>query len=187
MNDEEKRIFIRQLEREIILAHIYGKLPPNFNKTMRTLESMGIDPEEVLDNAFYKFDALTFLWATGQAEPISIKKLDFGKTSILELETNNEVEKISPSGLQSFTVAGDSMIGAGIFDGDIVLARKEEFENGAVYIVRVEDYYFVKRVQKTDNGYRLVSDNPKYKPVEVKSPLEFEIVGRVRYLLKKLD
>ena len=63
-------------------------------------------------------------------------------------------------------VQGDSMIGANIFDGDIVFVRKQSIvENGEIAVVRVNDTVTLKRFYKTDTGVMLQSENPKYAPL----------------------
>ena len=63
-------------------------------------------------------------------------------------------------------VRGDSMVGAGIKDGDIVFIRKQEcVDDGEIAAVLVEDEATLKRVYITDETVTLISENPKYKPM----------------------
>ena len=63
-------------------------------------------------------------------------------------------------------VKGDSMIGAGIKDGDIVFIRKQEsVDDGEIAAVLVEDEATLKRVYITNDAVTLISENPKYKPM----------------------
>lgn len=63
-------------------------------------------------------------------------------------------------------VKGDSMIGAGIKDGDIVFIRKQEYvDDGEIAAVLVEDEATLKRVYISDDAVTLISENPKYKPM----------------------
>lgn len=63
-------------------------------------------------------------------------------------------------------VKGDSMIGAGIKDGDIVFIRKQDsVDDGEIAAVLVEDEATLKRVYITDDAVTLISENPKYKPM----------------------
>ncbi|MBQ8808467.1 MAG: helix-turn-helix domain-containing protein [Clostridia bacterium] len=63
-------------------------------------------------------------------------------------------------------VRGDSMIGAGINDGDIVFIRKQEsVDDGEIAAVLIEDEATLKRVYVTDDAVTLISENPKYKPM----------------------
>lgn len=63
-------------------------------------------------------------------------------------------------------VKGDSMIGAGIKDGDIVFIRKQDsVDDGEIAAVLVEDEATLKRVYISDDAVTLISENPKYKPM----------------------
>ena len=63
-------------------------------------------------------------------------------------------------------VRGDSMIGAGIKDGDIVFIRKQEsVDDGEIAAVLVDDEATLKRVYVTDDAVTLIAENPKYKPM----------------------
>ena len=63
-------------------------------------------------------------------------------------------------------VKGDSMIGAGIKDGDIVFIRKQDsVDDGEIAAVLVEDEATLKRVYLSDDAVTLISENPKYKPM----------------------
>ncbi len=63
-------------------------------------------------------------------------------------------------------VRGDSMIGAGIKDGDIVFIRKQEtVDDGEIAAVLVDDEATLKRVYVSDDAVTLIAENPKYKPM----------------------
>ncbi|MFT3991048.1 MAG: transcriptional repressor LexA [Luteolibacter sp.] len=82
-----------------------------------------------------------------------------------------EAEEILPlprtlfrgSSLFALWVKGDSMINAGIFDGDIaVLQPGPDFSNGDIAAVVVDEEATLKRVYKTKRGVRLHAENPAY-------------------------
>ena len=61
---------------------------------------------------------------------------------------------------------GDSMIGARIYDGDIVFIRKQEMvDDGEIAAVLIGDEATLKRVQYNpeENELLLFAENPKYK------------------------
>ncbi len=83
------------------------------------------------------------------------------------------------------TVRGDSMTGAGIFDGDLVLVQKTPFaQNGDIVVALVEnDEATVKRFFVDPGGkYRLEPENPSYSPLY---PSSLIILGRVIGLVRK--
>lgn len=67
------------------------------------------------------------------------------------------------SSLFALRVKGDSMIDAGIFDGDIAVLRSgPDFSDGNIAAVVVDEEATLKRVFKTKSGVRLHAENPAY-------------------------
>lgn len=65
--------------------------------------------------------------------------------------------------LFALRVKGDSMINAGIFDGDIAVLRSgPDFSDGDIAAVVVEEEATLKRVFKAEGGLRLHAENPNY-------------------------
>lgn len=61
---------------------------------------------------------------------------------------------------------GDSMTGAKIHEGDLLLIRSQStVDNGEIAAVVIENSVVLKRVYKRDNQLMLVSENPKYPPM----------------------
>ena len=67
------------------------------------------------------------------------------------------------------TVRGDSMINAGINDGDIVFIKSmPEVPNGKIACVEIDnEKVCLKRFYKSADGIMLVSENPKYPPIQL--------------------
>lgn len=77
-------------------------------------------------------------------------------------------------------VSGDSMIGAGMHSGDLLIVdRAMEPADNSVIIARLADELTVKRVRKQDGKLLLVPDNPLYEPIEVSPETDFEVWGVV--------
>lgn len=84
-------------------------------------------------------------------------------------------------------VEGDSMFPT-INNGDYVAV---EFGSGytadGLYLIRVDDTAFVKRLQRKFGGIRIISDNPQYEEMQI-SPddgNEFSLIGRVTLIVRK--
>ena len=74
-------------------------------------------------------------------------------------------------------VKGESMINAGIFNGDNVLVKKQpNAENGDIVVALVDDSATVKTFYKEDGYYRLQPENDTMDPIIVK---ECSILGKV--------
>jgi DNA polymerase V len=84
-------------------------------------------------------------------------------------------------------VSGDSMVGAGLDDGDLlVIDRSLNPENGKIAVCLVDGEFTVKRIKKEKNGLYLMPENKKYKPIELKEENELIIWGVVEYVIKKV-
>lgn len=78
-----------------------------------------------------------------------------------------------------FKVKGESMIGAGLNDGDIVVVKYEvaEFKNGDIVLARSDDGTTIKRFVNTNNKVYLAPENPKYSRIPITPDLR--IIGKV--------
>ncbi len=84
-------------------------------------------------------------------------------------------------------VSGDSMVGAGLNDGDLlVIDRSKDPENGKIAVCLVDGDFTVKRIKKEKNKLYLVPENKRYKPIELKEENELIIWGIVEYVIKKV-
>jgi repressor LexA len=82
-------------------------------------------------------------------------------------------------------VKGDSMIGAGIMDGDRVIVKQQgTAENGDIVCAVIDGEATLKRFFKKDGTITLKAENERYAPITV-SAGEFRIAGRVVGLLRK--
>lgn len=76
----------------------------------------------------------------------------------------------SPEADYFLRVTGDSMINAGIHDGDLLAVHSTpEARNGAIVVARIEDEVTVKRLQrgKPSHLVRLEAENPAYEAITV--------------------
>ena len=86
-------------------------------------------------------------------------------------------------------VKGDSMIGAGILDGDYVIVKKQPtVENGEIACVLIDNEATVKRFYKRDTHIELRPDNDKYQPIIVTQELNKNIfvLGKVIGIFRRL-
>ena len=81
-------------------------------------------------------------------------------------------------------VKGNSMIDAGIFDGDYIVVRQQAMaQNGQVVVALLEDEATVKTFYKEKDHIRLQPQNSSMQPIRIKNP---SILGIVVAVLRRL-
>lgn len=84
-------------------------------------------------------------------------------------------------------VAGESMQGAGLDDGDLlVIDRSKQPENNAIAVCFIDGEFTVKRLKIEAEAVFLMPENKKYKPIKVTEDNELIIWGIVTYVVKKV-
>jgi repressor LexA len=79
-------------------------------------------------------------------------------------------------------VRGDSMVNAGILDGDLVLVRPQhEANNGAIVVAMIEGEATVKRFERSNGHVKLIAENPAYEPIVTSN---VSLVGIVRGVIR---
>jgi repressor LexA len=85
-------------------------------------------------------------------------------------------------------VAGDSMIGAGILDGDFAVIRKQAHaDDGTIVVASVEGEATLKRLQRKKGRVELHAANPKYAPLVIMPPAQVRIEGILTGVLRNLN
>lgn len=86
--------------------------------------------------------------------------------------------------LFALRVRGESMIRAGILNGDFIIVRKQSHaDNGDIVVAMIEDEATVKRIFFERDGVRLQPENPYYDPIYSR---KVTVVGKVTALFRKL-
>jgi repressor LexA len=81
------------------------------------------------------------------------------------------------------SVRGESMIGAGIHDGDLIIVRPQaSAENGDIVVALLDDEATVKRYYREKKGVRLQPENPAMDPIVTKDVV---ILGKVIGLFRE--
>ena len=85
-------------------------------------------------------------------------------------------------------VRGESMIGAGIHDGDLVVVRyQKEVAPGEIGVVFLDGEATVKRIFPEKGGCRLQPENPSMEPIHIREgEAEFTVAGKVIGVIRKL-
>ena len=82
-------------------------------------------------------------------------------------------------------VRGESMVNAGIFDGDyIVVKEQRDAHNGEIVVALIDDSATVKTFYRERDRVRLQPENDTMEPIYVKNPV---ILGRVTALIRSIS
>ena len=82
---------------------------------------------------------------------------------------------------------GDSMLGAGIHDGDILIVdRSLTPVHGKIVIAALDGQFTVKRLEKKRGKIRLLPANPEFEPIEIGDEQELQIWGVVTSVIHGL-
>jgi DNA polymerase V len=102
------------------------------------------------------------------------------------LDLNRYVIK-NPASTFYARIVGDSMEGAGISDGDIVVIDKSlEPKNGNIAVCFIDGEFTLKRILLDKDHLWLQPANPKFKPIEITEENHFVVWGIVTYIIKEL-
>lgn len=111
-----------------------------------------------------------------------------GELAYEDIEGHEATPKEWISGGEYFYLRakGDSMTGARIFDGDLLLIRKQlNIENGEIAVVLIGEEAVLKRVYIHDDQIVLHSENPIFAPIFLKST-EITIIGKLKKIIISL-
>ena len=99
----------------------------------------------------------------------------------------NELLVARPAATYFVRAAGDSMSGAGISDGDLlVVDRSLEPWDGSVVIAAVDGEFTVKTLRRDGSGVRLEAANPAYAPISFSGEMELRVFGVVTAVVRQL-
>lgn len=178
------------ISKSALSQYVNGQSTPDQRKL--TILSKALDVSEV------------WLMGYGDTELKNIKNIVFFKPStkkipvigtiaagepILAVENIEEYIDLDEKIRADFAlrVKGDSMVGANIFDGDIVFIRKQsDVDDGEIAAIIIDDSATLKRVFKFENRVVLRAENPKYKPILLNGDKSVYIVGKAVYKLSEI-
>ena len=101
---------------------------------------------------------------------------------ILAVENQEGTMPWNDPGCFALRVRGDSMINAGILEGDKVIVRPQQSaDNGQIVVARIDDEATVKRLLRRNGQVWLMPENDNYSPIDGTNA---EIIGLVRGVVR---
>ena len=99
-----------------------------------------------------------------------------------QIEEYIALSGVSGNNLFALHVRGNSMINAGIYDGDIIIVEQTPVaDNGEIVVALIDEEATVKRFFKENGHFRLQPENDKYEPIIVN---ECAILGKLKTLIR---
>jgi DNA polymerase V len=172
----------------LITGNMKFKSPAVFPETWFDISVSGIIYTNIYEiiKGIYKMEvkhSRTLLFA----EPVSAGFPSPASDYIEErLDLNEHLVK-HPAATFFVRADGDSMQGAGIYNGDIlVVDRSLEPADMCVVIATLESEFTVKRLRISNGKATLQPENQKYRPMEITEDSDFKIWGVVTYVIHGL-
>jgi DNA polymerase V len=92
-----------------------------------------------------------------------------------------------PAATYCLRVSGESMLGAGIHNGDLLVIDKAiPPEHGKVVIASLDGRFTCKRLIKDKGRYFLFADNETFKPIALTDGNDWEVWGVATYVIHRL-
>lgn len=102
---------------------------------------------------------------------------------ILAVENQEGTIPWTEAGCFALRVRGDSMVGAGILEGDKVIVRPQQSaDNGQIVVARIDDEATVKRLLRRNGQVWLMPENDNYSPID---GTHAEIIGVVKGVVRE--
>ena len=112
-------------------------------------------------------------------------KLKGSKTPFRDFCTLNG---LNHDDLMLLPITGDSMTGAGIYDGDTAIVDVGKIpKNGDIGAVSAHNKYYIKKIGGKGGRVVLLSENPDYQPYIVTPYDNFKFIGLVTNIIKKVQ
>ena len=84
-------------------------------------------------------------------------------------------------------VSGQSMVGAGIDDGDLLVVDKSlDPKNNNIAVCFIDGEFTVKRLKVSGSDVYLQPENPSFKAIKVTNESNFQVWGIVTHVIKKV-
>lgn len=144
-----------------------------------------------LQNSISCLEIFQIRQQNGRAIPFADSRVSAGFPAAIEsfaektLDLHDFLIK-HPAATFFIRVKGDSMVGAGVSDGDILIVdRALSISPNKIVIARIADEFTVKRIKIENDKIFLIPANESYAPIEITEEMDAEVWGIVTYIIHK--
>lgn len=167
-----------------------GKREPKMNTVFKLADALGVSIDYFVNNQFNK----VVLEKTLNIAKIPIRiygvascgdgyNNDYEITDYLEIPS--DWVKGNVFGCYS---KGDSMIGAGIIEGSLVIAKEQNtLENNEIGVFHLNGEEYIKRFKNTGGVIILKSENVGFNDIEVNEDDKFYVIGKVTKIVTNIN
>jgi DNA polymerase V len=133
-----------------------------------------------------------FMETSGYTLPVYASRIPAGTPEVADdhVEKTTDLNSLllkNPKDTFLLRVAGDSMMDAGIYENDMLTVdRKLEARNGQIVVALVDGHATVKTFRKDRKGITLVPENKRYVPIKILPANDFQILGVVTNVIRKV-
>ncbi len=148
----------------------YLNIESNQSRALSIVDSLNAKAEKIAEKIFQ----IPVVGRVAAGYPILAEENIEGSISLDQSLLNNN------SNCFGLKVRGDSMINAGIFEGDTVIVHPQnEVTNGEIVVALLGDEATLKRFERKENKINLIPENDDYSIITVENREDFSIIGRV--------
>ncbi|OGU59850.1 MAG: hypothetical protein A2X64_04045 [Ignavibacteria bacterium GWF2_33_9] len=182
----------------------------NQNKFRELFDFVNVKNSRIFEKAFNDaiFLAIQLRNNMGNVRVVDLKRIDFmneeqikkllftigaarNHVNIAEskkiVQSVTEIFGIELENLLLCTVAGESMIGDNIFEGDtLIIDTKTIPENGDIIVITINNETVVKRLNLDGNSMKLVSANNNFDPHQITEHDDYSIIGKVKHVIHSI-
>lgn len=154
-----------------------GLLESNWNERRGIVVNQAQATQKLPSGSYYDNELITLpmLGDIAAGKPIEAieqvaEKITFPKTLFPKFQAHEKYFAL--------TVKGDSMINAGILNGDLVIIKHQKVaRNNEIVAAMINDDVTLKNFKHEGKSVQLISSNPKYAPIQVDETHNFELLG----------
>ena len=176
------------VSRQSVYAWCNGALPRSPQLISRLADYLGVTSEDLIDSGpetetpagvFIPLPYLTGVHASCGGGDFPVSCPDISRLRVSRAWLRARAPSASANSVQIITADGDSMSPT-IEDGDLILIDVSRTEaTDAIFALVINSRLFIKRIQRTPRGLKILSDNPAYQPFDVDESDTVQIIGRV--------